>query len=50
MSSYNEIIVKDIEEVSKNNREKYLKIVGKELDKYENKATWFNVVYDNLVK
>lgn len=50
MSPYNEIIVKDIEEVSESNRKKYLKIVGKELDKHENKATWFNVIHDNLVK
>ena len=42
------IIVKSIEEVSKADREKYLKIVGEELDKQDDNKSWYRIVYNHL--
>ena len=43
-----DIIIKNIKEVSKEDKEKYLKVVKKELDKHDNGHTWYTVVYNHI--
>ena len=46
--SNKDIIIKEIEEVNKEDREKYFKVIKKEFDKNQGKISWYNMVYNKI--